>query len=118
MGDRPPLRILLESLRSENDGEYEKAYHWLQGRFLLEHIDRIIELHSTEADPDMRAKYLELIGDADRPQDLHILQSELTHPSRVVRFWAHLQLKHSKHLDGRLAAAERRRLFPDDDGVY
>ena len=118
MSDRPPLDVLLTRLRSSNDGEYKDAYNWLQGGFLLEHVDRIIELHAVEDDPDMRAKYLELIGDADRMEDIGILTSELSHQSKVVRFWAHLQLKHSEHPEARAAAADRRTRIPDDVGVY
>ena len=70
MPGRPPLDVLLTRLRSSNDGEYEDAYHWHQGGVLLEHVDRIIELHAVEDDPDIRAKYLKLIGDAGRMDDI------------------------------------------------
>jgi hypothetical protein len=63
----------------------------------------------------MRAKLVELIGDADLPEHIPLLVQELSHPNREVRFWAHNQLSLSRYESANREAQGYRRSHPDED---
>ena len=73
-------------LRSTDPMTYEDAYHSLQGDNLIRYAPQIVGLLQSEVDPEMRAKLVELIGDADLPEHIPLLVQELSHPNREVQF--------------------------------
>jgi hypothetical protein len=95
-------------LRSSDPMTYEDGYHWLQGANLLQYVDKIASLLNDERDPRMRAKFVELIGDADLPQYIPLLVEELSDNAREVRFWAYNQLSLSVHALAKDHAARSR----------
>lgn len=48
-----------------------------------------MELLRSEQDEKMRAKLVELLGDADLLEYVPLLAEELAHPCREVRAWAY-----------------------------
>ncbi|EAQ81278.1 HEAT repeat domain-containing protein [Blastopirellula marina] len=105
----------IQMLRSEDPMTYEEGYHWLQGDNLIQHIDEIVVLLQAETDPPTRAKFVELLGDADLAQYVPRLVQELSHDCREVRFWAYNQLSLSEHLIAREQADAYRLTHPGED---
>lgn len=58
----------IQMLRSTDPMTSEDGYHGLQGDNLIEHVPQVVELLESEADPAMRAKLVELVGDAGLPE--------------------------------------------------
>ena len=102
-------------LRSPDPMTYEEGYHWLQGDNLKQHIQRIAELLETEVDPNMRAKFVELVGDADLPEYVPLLVRELSGECREVRSWAYNMLSNSMHATARFHAEQYRMTHPHED---
>lgn len=105
----------IEMLRSTDAITYEEAYHWLQGDNLKRYIPEIVDLLDKEEDPDVRAKLVELVGDADLEKYIPVLVRELSHASREVRLWAYNQLSLSSHEEAKEQAATYQRSHPDED---
>lgn len=70
---------------------YEDGYGWLQG-YLDSHFEHLVTLMQKESDFDMRARFVELLGDSKRKEAIPILEQELESPSREVRSWAYSSL--------------------------
>ena len=102
-------------LRSTDPMTYEDGYHSLQGDNLIRYAPQIVGLLQSEVAPEMRAKLVELVGDADLPEHIPLLVQELSHPNREVRFWAYNQLSLSRHESANREAQEYRRSHPDED---
>ena len=94
---------------------YEDGYHLLQDHNLIQYAPQIVKLLQSEADPDMRAKFVELVGDADLAENIPHLMHELSHADRTVRFWAYNQLSQSQHDSARARAEEYRQSHPAED---
>jgi len=105
----------IQMLRSADPMTYEDGYHSLQGENLIRYAPQIVGLLQSEVDPDMRAKFVELIGDADLPEHIQLLVQELSHPHREVRFWAYNQLSLSRHGSAKREAQEYQRSHPEED---
>jgi len=52
----------IKMLRSKDSMTYEESYHWLIG-CVDQYRDELISLMKAEIDPDMRGKFIELVGD-------------------------------------------------------
>lgn len=105
----------IQMLRSADPMTYEDGYHWLQGDNLIPYVPQIVDLLQSEIDPSMRAKFVELVGDADLPEHIPVLVEELSHAAREVRFWAYNQLSLSEHQSAKARAKEYRESHPDED---
>ncbi|MEP3480091.1 MAG: HEAT repeat domain-containing protein [Fuerstiella sp.] len=102
-------------LRSADPMTYEDGYHLLQGDNLIRYVDQIAGILQSESDPEMRAKFVELVGDADLPKHIPLLVQELSHESREVRFWAYNQPSLSEHQAAKIQAEEFRQTHPGED---
>lgn len=105
----------IQMLRSADSMTYEDGYHWLQGHNLIKYLPQIVGLLQSEVDPDMRAKFVELVGDADLPEHIPLLVQELSHETREVRFWAYNQLSLSENETAKAHAEKYRQSHPDED---
>ncbi len=105
----------VQMLRSADPATYEDGYHWLQGDNLTQYIQQLASLLRSEVDPDMRAKFVELVGDADLLAHIPLLVQELSHDSREVRFWAYNQLSLSEHEVAQTQAEKFRQTHRDED---
>ena len=101
-------------LRSKNGLIYEDGYHWLQG-YLQSHFAELAELMQQEADFDVRSKFVELMGDANRSEAIPLLIRELESPSAEVRKWAYLALRFSEMPDAVEIAESFRTGHPEED---
>ncbi len=102
-------------LRSDDALTYEEGYHWLQGDNLRHHITAIVDLPHEQQDPEMRAKFVELLGDADLVEYIPVLVAELPHENREVHLWAYNQPSLSAHAKANAQAQAYRRSHPDED---
>lgn len=105
----------IRMLRSSDPMTYEDGYQWLQGLNLIRNIHQIATLLRAEQDPQMRGKFVELVGDADLPEHIPLLVEELSHNAREVRFWAYNQLSLSKHDRAKADAVCYRDSHPNED---
>ena len=105
----------IKMLRSDDPMTYEDGYHWLQGDNLIRYVHRIAQLMQSEDNPEMRAKFVELLGDADLQEHIPLLVQELSHENRDVRFWAYNQLSLSEHKAATDQAGHYRKTHPDED---
>ncbi|WLQ16758.1 HEAT repeat domain-containing protein [Hahella aquimaris] len=104
----------VEMLRSKDSMTYEEGYHWLLGN-VDAHFDKLVSLMQSEADPVMRGKFIELLGDATNRNVVPILAAELTSPNRDIRFWAHSQLEYSEHSEANKIAEKYKEQNPNED---
>lgn len=105
----------IRMLRSADSMVYEEGYLWLQGDNLSAYLPQIAKLLESETDPNMRGKFVELVGDADDPEYFPLLIRELSHESREVRLWAYNQLASSEHGSANAQAAHYKSTHPDED---
>lgn len=105
----------IQMLRSTDPMTYEDGYHWLQGDNLIQYAPQIVEILLSEDDPNIRAKFVELVGDADLPEHIPLLVQELSHTAHEVRSWAYNQLSLSEHESARAQAERYRQSHPDED---
>ncbi|MGC4071721.1 MAG: HEAT repeat domain-containing protein [Nibricoccus sp.] len=78
----------LAGLRSTDSLTYEESYHTLQGDFLSKHLDEVIDVLKKEADPEIRGRLVELVGDSKEERVVPILKAELDHATVEIRRWA------------------------------
>ena len=105
----------IRMLRSPDSMTYEDGYQWLQGDNLSRYLQQIVELLRAETDPEMRGRFVELVGDADLPENIPLLVQEMSHESRNVRCWAYNELSLSEHESARLYAEQYRKTHPTED---
>jgi HEAT repeat protein len=101
-------------LRSEDPDTFENAYCWLQGDVLRRHIAELVQLLEQEQDHRVRARLVEVIGDADLAENVPLLVRELSHECREVRAWAFNQLALSNHEFARACAEQFRLANPHE----
>ncbi len=101
-------------LRSAEPMTYEDGYQWIQG-YLGEYIDEILQLMLNEASPDMRAKFVELVGDSRNPKVIPFLAAELKSPHREVRSWAYSSLCYFGNPEAEALAARFKKENPGED---
>ena len=112
--DKPEFHRCIEMLRSNDPMTYEDGYHWLQG-YLDEYIDELIELMLNEEDPEMRGKFVELLGDSRNAKVIPFLEGELKSLHKEVRSWAYSSLCYFENQDAEKLAEKFRREHPDED---
>ena len=81
----------IDLLRSKDPMTFEEGFHWLIG-FVDEYLDQITVLMKNELNPDMRGKFIEVLGHCNDERVIPVLAAELKSEHRDVRFWAHSQL--------------------------
>ena len=106
--ERPDFHQCITMLRSPDPMTYEDGYQWMQG-YLSDYIDELISLMKSESVPDIRAKFVELIGDSQLQAAIPVLEEELKSPHSEVRQWAYSSLQYFEdHIANQIA--ERFRL--------
>ena len=106
----PGFDECIEMLKSPDSSTYEEAYHWLKG-YLDDRVDDLVESMLEEADPDMRSRLVELVGDSGNPKVIPYLESELQSPYAVVRSFAYSSLLYF----GNPEAARIAQVFSEDN---
>lgn len=84
----PALDECIEMFGSPDALTYEEGCHWLKGR-LHDRVDELLELMLGEADPGMRSRLVELVGESAKPKVIPFLESELKSPHGGVRSFAY-----------------------------
>ena len=113
----PPAEFdsAIKMLRSTDSMTYENGYQWLRCPNLTRYVHQIVKLLQSEADPQMRAKFVEIVGNADRAEYIPILVEHLSHDCSDVRFWAYSGLLLSEHKEANTHAAHHHQTHPDED---
>jgi hypothetical protein len=112
--NRPEFNECVEMLRSADSIIYEEGYHWLKG-YLCDHIDELMQLMLDEADPEMRSKFVELVGNSKDPKVIRLLEAELQNPHSQVRSWAYSSLRYFENPEAERLAEEFRKEHPNED---
>jgi HEAT repeat protein len=105
----------VECLRSPDSLLYDEGYNLLQGNFLRRHLDALIELMAKEADPVIRGRFIELLGDSGEPRVIPLLESELGSGDDEIRRWALHALDCVATPVAKALALSYRTLHPEDD---
>ena len=92
---------------------YEDGYHWLRG-YLDIYIDDLCQLMLRESNPEMKAKFIELIGDSKNPKVIPLLANELENSHEEVRSWAYSSLCYFENPDAEKLAREFREDHPNE----
>ena len=92
--DEQKFRSCIEMIRSDDAETYEQGF-WSLIYDVPQFKDEIIQLMQAEKNPKVRAKFVELLGDAKDPKIIPLLVAELEHPDIDVRYWAVLSLEYS-----------------------
>ena len=101
-------------LRSKDPMTFEEGFHWLIG-FVDEYLDQITGLMKNELNPDLRGKFIEVLGYCNDERVIPILAAELTSEHRIVRFWAHSQLGYIENPNAEEIARKYKVENPDED---
>jgi HEAT repeat protein len=112
--NRPSFDECIQRIRIENQLVYEDGYHWIQ-EYLRERVDDLVELMLKEQNPDIRAKFIELLGDSGDSKVILYLEQELKHLGREVRSWAYFALEHFGTPEATKIAKEFRQANPQED---
>ncbi len=112
--DKPEFNECIEMLRSTDPMTYEDGYHWLQG-YLDKYIDELIQLVLNEENPDMRAKFVELVGNSKIPKVIPLLEAELKNTHREVRSWAYNSLCYFENSQAEKLAEKFKEENPDEE---
>jgi hypothetical protein len=110
----PGFDECIEMIRSSDPLTYEDGYHWLQG-YLIDYIDELIQLMLRETDPNMRSKFVELVGNSKNPRVIPVLEAELKSPHSEVRSWAYSSLSYFENSAATRFAENFRREHPNED---
>jgi len=110
----PEFDECIEMLRSSESLTYEEGYHWLRG-YLGDHLDELVQLMAKETDPNIRSKFVELIGDSKNPQVIPFLEAELKNPHSEVRSWAYSSLRYFDNPEAIRIAENFRKEYPNED---
>ena len=84
---REEFEVCIKMIRSKDSMTYEEGYSWIQ-EHINSYFPEIVQLMKNEQDPDLRAKFVEIIGDSMNEKSIPILSQELKHPDYGVRCWA------------------------------
>ena len=91
--DEQKFRSYIEMIRSDNSVTYEQGF-WSLIYDVPQFKDELIQLMQAEQNPQVRAKFIELLGDAKDPKVIPLLVAQLEHPDAEVRYWAVLSLEY------------------------
>lgn len=101
-------------LRSPDSATYEEGYHWLQGR-LEDHLNDLVELMLEENDPNVRSRFVELVGNSKNPKVIPLLETELKSSYSEVRSWAYSSLLYFENPEAARIAEIFRKENPDEE---
>jgi hypothetical protein len=104
----------IEMLRSKSSMTYEDGYQWLLGN-VDANCEKIVALMHSETDPQMRGKFIEILGYAKSKSVITVLEAELSSSHRDVRFWAYCQLEYSEHPAANEIAKQYKAKKPNED---
>ena len=104
----------IDLLRSKDPMTFEEGFHWLIG-FVDEYLDQITALMKDELNPDLRGKFIEVLGYSDDERVIPVLAAELNSQYRDVRFWAHSQLEYFENSKAIQIANKYKIEHPDED---
>jgi hypothetical protein len=107
----PDFQQCIEWLRSNDSLTFEAGYHALLPR-AREFRDELVRLLQVEAEPRMRARFLELLGDTEDASLVEVFRGELVAGEPEVVRWALTGLERIGHPE---IAGEYRRLHPEYD---
>jgi HEAT repeat protein len=110
----PGFDQCIQMIRSDDAMTYEDGYHSLLGR-AHEYTDKLIQLMQDEKSPDMRGKFIELLGDTNDPKIISLLALELENPERIVRQWAFWSLEQFDLVEAGSIVEKHRQAHPEDD---
>ncbi len=80
-----------------------------------QHVEFIVPLMLKEESPDMRAKYIELIGYASGKKYIPLLADELKSTHRDVRAWAYVMLHDKEFVEAKAIVASFELEHPNED---
>jgi hypothetical protein len=112
--DTPEFGKCIDMLRSSDPMTYEDGYHWLQG-YLDDYIDEIVQLMLGEIDPNLRSKFVELVGNSKNPQVIPFLEAELKSHYSEVRSWAYSSLLYFENTEAIRITENFREENPNED---
>ena len=112
--DEPEFNECIEMLRSSDSMTYEDGYHWLQG-YLNTYIDELIQLMLHEENPDMKSKFVELVGGSKNSKVIPFLEAELKSPHGEVRSWAYSSLSYFENPEAEKIAEKFKNENPNED---
>ena len=110
----PEFDECIEMLRSSDSLTYEDGYHWLQG-YLDEYVDELVQLMLRETNPNLKSKFVELVGNSKNPQVIPFLEAELKSPYSEVRSWAYSSLLYFENPEAMRIAENFRGENPNED---
>lgn len=110
----PGFDKCVEMIRSSDPSTYEDGYQWLQG-CLNDYIDELAQLMLRETDPNMRSKFVELVGNSKNPRVIPLLEAELKSPHSEVRGWAYSSLCYFENSEAKRIAENFRIEHPNED---
>ena len=112
MGEElPDFRQCIEWLRSDDALTFEDGYHALLPR-VREFRDELVRLLLVEPEPQMRARFIELLGETEDPSLVEVLRAELEDGKSDVIPWALTALE---RIGSRHIADEYRQNHPEYD---
>lgn len=89
--NRAEFNQCLQMLCSDDKCTYEDGYDWMLD-YLEQNLDKLINLMRREKNPEMRSRFIELIGESKNPKVITCLKEELLHEDCEVRSWAYATL--------------------------
>lgn len=93
---------------------YEDGYHWLLGN-VDAFFEKIVTLMHSEIEPQMRGKFIELLGDSTTKRVIPVFKAELSSSHRDVRFWAYSQLEYSEYPEANEIVEKYKEENPNED---
>ena len=112
--DTPEFEECIDMLSNSDPLIYEDGYHWLQA-YLDDYVDEIVQLMLGETDPNLRSRFVELVGNSKNPQVLPVLEAELTSPHSEVRSWAYSSLLYFENPEAIRIAENFREENPNEE---
>jgi hypothetical protein len=112
--ERPGFNECIKMIRSADPMIYEDGYQWLQG-YLDTCIDELVLLMLNEEQPDMRARFVEIIGNSKMSKVIPYLEAELKNPHDEVRSWAYSSLCYFENSEAEKIAQKFRKENPDEN---
>ncbi len=85
--EEPRFEQIVEWIRSTDPMTYEGGYFALLGH-VDQHKDELLTLMRAETNPNIRGKFIELLGESHDPAIIPVLTSELANGDDEVKSWA------------------------------
>ena len=104
----------VEMLKSKDSLTYEEGFYWLIGSVDF-YQSELTDLMKNETDYQLRAKFVEVLGNGTNVSIIQTLKTELSHPHREVRSWAYSQLAYFESSVAEKIAADYKTENPNED---